>query len=491
MTGRVTNRQAILGNSGSENMRQARSLLLQAYEAAIEASDPERIISRQVRLDGHLLRVLGQTLDLNNYSNIYVVGAGKAGAAMGAAIEAILGDLITAGRINVPRPVTEKIISESAGQTGSKGFPGGWIAPENSGVCGRSAGASRIILNYAGHPVPDIAGVEGARTIIGMVQAATGKDLVICLISGGGSSLLPLPRADITLVDKQSVTGSLLACGASIGEINAVRKHISAIKGGWLAKKAWPATLVNLVLSDVIGDPLDIIASGPTVPDSTSFTDAVDVLKKYDLWSSAPLAVRQVLIKGCAGKIPENPRGGDEAFARVFNHLIGSNAIARNAMAEYFRQAGAVVEMIEQPFTGDVAEAAAVFSGRLEALSSEKNLAGPLVLVGGGETTVKVAGDGSGGRNQELALRMVEVLNGRKNVVFAALSTDGIDGPTDAAGAVADGFSFERAFAAGLDTGVFLRRNDSYGFFAGLGDLVCTGYTGTNVNDLYVVLIMP
>ena len=302
---------------------------------------------------------------------------------------------------------------------------------------------------------------------------------------------MPLPRGDVELADKRQITAALLKSGATINEVNTVRKHISDFKGGWLAKKAYPATILNLILSDVMGDPLDFIASGPTVPDSTTFGEAVAVLKKYDLWAQAPSSVRKLLSDGEKGLVPETPKAGDEAFKKVYNVVVGNNRLATQAACGSLRAAGLSTLMLTALLEGEARQVGTVLASIAREVSVSGNpVPMPGGMVAGGETTVFVAGKGMGGRNQEIALAAALKFEGLDGVVMASLSTDGVDGPTDAAGAVVDGQSLARAKEHGLAAEKFLADNDSYHFFSKLGDLIFTGPTGTNVNDVSVMVIL-
>jgi glycerate-2-kinase len=302
---------------------------------------------------------------------------------------------------------------------------------------------------------------------------------------------MPSPRGGISIADKKTLTDALLKSGATINEINTVRKHISDFKGGWLAKKAYPATILNLILSDVVGDPLDFIASGPTVPDSTTFSDSIKVLRKYRLWNEAPTRIRQVLTDGEKGKIPETPKAGDDAFKKVCNIVVGNNRSASLAAREFLRTAGLNTLLLTATLEGEARQAGIILATIARELSSSENpVPKPAGIIAGGETTVIVTGKGLGGRNQEIPLASSPRLSGLDGAVIASLSTDGVDGPTDAAGAIADGKTFTRAAEAGLTPEQFLAQNDSYHFFEKLGDLVLTGPTGTNVNDVSVIIAL-
>ncbi|MFQ6135044.1 MAG: glycerate kinase, partial [Nitrososphaerales archaeon] len=315
-------------------------------------------------------------------------------------------------------------------------------------------------------------------------------DLVICLISGGGSALIPLPAEGISLEDIQQVTLRLLRSGAPIGELNAVRKHLSEIKGGQLAKKLYPAEVMSLIISDVVGDSLETIASGPTSPDRTTYQDAVKILKKYRLWQISPPQIRRVLSEGAAGGIGETPKPGDPVFQRVRNMTIGGGSIACKAAAESLSRAGLNTLVLITHLEGEARDAGLFLSTvALDVEASNRPVKKPAAIIAGGETTVAVRGNGLGGRNQEVALSFASKIDGLRKVAFASMDTDGLDGNSDAAGAVVDGTTISRAREKGLDAWQFLDRNDSYSFFSKVGGLIFTGATFTNVNDLAVMVL--
>jgi hydroxypyruvate reductase len=347
----------------------------------------------------------------------------------------------------------------------------------------------RIELHECGHPVPDAAGVEGSRRIAALAAEAGKEDLVIVLISGGASALMPLPSEPIELEEKQETTRLLLACGATIQEINAVRKHISAIKGGQLARLAAPAMVVALMLSDVIGDALDVIGSGPTVPDASTFQSAWQVIEKYELQDRIPGVVRHRLEAGLLGEIGETPKPGDTCFRRVQNVIVGSNRLAVDAAARAAHERGYRPVVLSTLIEGETREIASMHAAILkEVIASGRPARPPVCFISGGETTVTLRGEGLGGRNQEFALACALALDGTPGAAALSGGTDGTDGPTDAAGAIADGRTVERAGKLGLDAAAFLARNDSYHFFDPLGDLIRTGPTGTNVMDIRLLL---
>lgn len=439
--------------------RKARkALALDLLQAALAAVDPAAAIRRFVAREGDRLRVGDRLYDLRQYERIFVVGGGKAGAPMAQAIEEILGDRITAGLVNVKY---------------------GYTAP------------TRLIeLNQAGHPIPDEKGVAGTQRMVELLKQAGERDLVICLISGGGSALMVLPVPGVSLADKRRLTDALLRSGATINEINAVRKHLSQVKGGNLARLAYPAEIITLILSDVLGNPLDVIASGPTVPDTSTFADAWKVLEKYDLVEVIPPAIADYLRAGLAGQVPETPKPGDPIFQKTYNLIIGSNEIAVKAAQERARGYGLNTLLLSTFVEGEAREVAIVLAAiAREVVHSNNPIARPACILASGETTVTVRGRGLGGRSQELALAAALKIQGLEDVLILSAATDGTDGPTDAAGAIVDGSTVARALARGLDPQRFLADNDSYHFFAQLGDLVITGPTNTNVNDLMIILV--
>ena len=455
----IKNREELINNGETQRDKMARELAIKSLESALKAADPRQIIKSRLLLRDSVLRVDEYSFDLGKFKSVYVVGGGKASGSMAEALEKVLGRRITAGFVNVLHGETNK--------------------------------TSIIKLHGANHPVPDEAGVEGTRKMLDLVEAATADDLVICLISGGGSSMMPLPRGGISLSDKREITDLLLKSGATITEINTVRKHISDFKGGWLAKKAYPATVLNLILSDVMGDPLDFIASGPTVPDSTTFHDAVSVLRKYDLWARGPPSVTKVLLDGEKGLIPETPKASDEAFKRVHNVVVGNNRLASQTACTEFKSAGLNTLLLTSMMEGEARHVGTVLSSIAREVSiSDNPVHKPGAVVAGGETTVTVTGKGKGGRNQEVALAAGMKLGNLDGVAVASLTTDGVDGPTDAAGAIVDGKTLAKAKKMGLSPEKFLAANDSYNFFSKISDLIFTGPTGTNVNDISLIVIL-
>jgi len=455
----IQNKNQLIENGGTPLNRKARKLTLESLEAALNAVDPHRIVKSRIHLGDSKLEIDSHTFDLDKYDHVYVVGGGKASGSMAEGLEEVLGNRISKGIVNVPE--------------------------------GNKTKTRIILLHEASHPMPNENGVKGTRRMIEIAEKAEKNDLIICLISGGGSSLMPLPRGDISISDKRLLTDALLKSGANINEINTIRKHISEFKGGWLAKKAYPATILNLILSDVVGDPLDFIASGPTVPDSTTFNDAVGILKKYDLWSKTPESIKEVLLEGERGIIPETPKSNDEVFKKVVNVVVGNSRVACFAATEHLKMAGLNTLLLTATMEGEARQVAVALSSIAHEVSASNNpVTKPAGIIAGGETTVTVTGKGRGGRNQEFALAAALKLKDSDGLVMASLSTDGIDGPTNAAGAIIDGKTIERAKKAGLSPEKFLASNDSFHFFSKLDDLICTGPTGTNVNDIAAIVVL-
>jgi hydroxypyruvate reductase len=415
-------------------------------EAALGAVDPAAAVHRCVRREGADLVVGDRRYDLDAYGRVFVIGGGKASVPMAAAVADVLGERLNRGA----------------------------VVTKYEHVRGWSPG--RIDVIEAAHPVPDQNSVRGARAIAELAEEAGEGDLVLCLISGGGSALLTRPAGGMTLDDFRAMTDALLRSGATIDEINTVRKHCSGIKGGNLARLAAPAALVTLILSDVVGDPLDVIASGPTVPDSTTVADAREVLHRYGI--DPPAGLR------------ETPKPGDQIFKGVQNVIVGSNRLAAAAAVEKARSLGFDALLLGTYVEGEAREVGRVAAALAKGVRADGDpLSPPACLVWGGETTVTVRGEGKGGRNQELALAAALALDGWSDVLIMALATDGTDGPTDAAGAVVTGETMARARELGLDARVLLAANDSYHFFEPLSDLIRTGPTGTNVNDLLFILV--
>ena len=371
--------------------------------------------------------------------------------------------------------------------------PGGDLArahgPFKDGEPNPETSALFLYLNTNKRSVElDLGSQAGRDAFLRLAAEANADDLVFCLISGGGSALMELPSGEITLDDLQQLTDLLLRSGATINEVNTVRKHISQVKGGGLARAAAPATLIALILSDVVGNPLDFIASGPTVPDTTTFQDAWNLLGRFNLQDAIPQSVRAQLERGLNQSIPETPKEGDPIFARTASVLVGSNEIAARAALDAAQKLGYNALLVTTWVEGEAREVAKVMAGVAKGLIRHHSpLPPPACLIFGGETTVTVRGEGKGGRSQEMALAASLALDGWENVAVMAVGTDGTDGPTDAAGGIADGTVAARARALNLDPLAYLNSNDSYHFLRQTDALLVTGPTNTNVNDLIFV----
>ncbi len=444
--------------------RTLREHALEVFRAAVAAADPAGAVRRHVELRGNTLVVrtpegpVEVALPDGAAGRVFVIGAGKASAVMARALEELLDGRIAGGLVCVKD--------------------------------GHGVPLERVEVAEASHPVPDARGVEAARRVLELVSGAGEGDLILSVLSGGGSALLTLPAEGLTLEDLQEVTDLLLASGATIGEINALRKHLSQVKGGRLAAAAHPARVVNLVLSDVIGDRLDVIASGPFAPDPSTYADARAVLERYGLWDRAPAGVRRVLEEGASGRMPETPKPGDPRLERVVQVVVASNRVSLGAAAERARRMGYRVLVLSSRIQGEAREVARVLAAIAQEIrESGQPLSPPACVLAGGETTVTLRGGGRGGRNQELALALALELEGWEGIVGLSGGTDGTDGPTDAAGGVATPATAGRARALGLDPMDHLERNDSYTLLDATGDLVRTGPTRTNVMDVQVLLV--
>ncbi|MGH7326348.1 MAG: glycerate kinase type-2 family protein [Candidatus Rokuibacteriota bacterium] len=420
------------------------------WDAALAAANVEPLVRDALTLEGSMLAVEDRAFDLRRLDRLIVLGCGKAGAAMAGAVEGALGDRIAQGLVVVKD---------------------GYTAPTRC-----------VLVAEAGHPVPDARGQAAAAGLLKLARSAGQNDLILFLISGGGSALTPAPAPPLTLEEKQSVTRLLLSAGATINELNAVRKHLSLFKGGQLARAAWPAPVLALILSDVIGDPLDVIASGPTAPDPTTFADALAVLERRAVRERTPAAILARLVAGARGEVEETPKPGDLIFEGVTNVIVGNNEDIVSAAADAAENLGYQPYVLPRALEGEAGEAARYV------LSCARGLVRPACLIAGGETTVTVRGRGRGGRCQEFALAAALALDLGDDRVVLAAGTDGTDGPTDAAGGLVDAGTLERGRAAGLDPQRALDDNDAYTFLRASGDLLVTGPTNTNLLDLYLIV---
>ena len=430
---------------------------LTIFEAGIKAVNPYQTVKHHLKVEGDFLHLPNHSLNLSAFKNIYVIGAGKAIAYVALALEEILGDRLNGGLVIVKH--------------------------------GHGTDLKKVKVMEAGHPIPDENGLRGAQALIDLATAFGKDDLVFCVISGGGSALLPLPVAGISLKEKQDTTKALLSCGAPIHEINSIRKHLSQIKGGGLARVVYPATLVSLIISDVIGNELGVIASGPTVADTSTFLECKKIFERYHLFSSIPRAVRNYILKGTRGKAPETPTPGNVIFKKTINLVIGNNTQCLEAAEKKAKTMGYNTLLLSSFVEGEAREVAKMQAAILkEIINFDRPIPRPACVISGGETTVTIRGSGKGGRNQEFALACGIEIAGLKGAAVLSAGTDGTDGPTEAAGAYVDWKMADRTKKLGLDPCHYLDNNDSFHFFEQLNDLIITGSTKTNVMDMIVLL---
>jgi len=440
------NQEQVIENGQTSELREIRKDILDILDSALDAVDPYNVVKS--KFDGKSIIFEGKTIDVSYFENIYMIGFGKACVSMAQAVCDSVD--ITKGAVITNDP--------------------------NAKVK-----CDHISTFVGAHPIPDQNSINGARKILDIVGECNEEYLLIVLISGGGSALLCRPR--VCLKDLQQTTDLLLKSGADINEINTIRKHLSVVKGGQLVKST-KCTVVSFIISDIVGDPIGFIASGPTYPDSTTYADAQEILRKYNLWEKLPSAVRKVIEDGVHDIIPETPKKGDPIFDNIFNFIVANNEIACKAAENKAEKLGYKTMLLTTSLTGEAKDIGKYLVDKARNYSTDVK---KIVFVSGGETTVTVKGSGRGGRNQEMILAGVESLDGA-DMVFASFATDGIDGESDAAGAIADGFTLMRAGKKDLDHDRFLEDNNSHEFFKGLDDLLITGSTGTNVMDIQIII---
>jgi glycerate 2-kinase len=429
----------------------------------IAYADPAAAIQRKILLRASQLVIDDDQVALNDFKRIIVLAAGKAALPMASALSGILGTRLTSG----------VLITKDGYLDASLALP-----------------RSCFMVFEASHPLPDQRNLQASAAVMSLAQNINPQDLVICLISGGASSLLTKPSPDLSLQDIQTLTSLLLACGASIDELNTIRKHLDEYKGGGLARLFFPATLLTLILSDVIDDRLDMVASGPTVADPTTYTDAWLIFEKYQIVDRVPIRIRAHLQDGIDGKLHETVKSGDPILDKVRNILVGNNTQTVKAALQAAEQLGYASKIITTSLHGEASEVGQILAETAISYLADDSYAQPACLIAGGETTVTIRGSGQGGRNQELALGSVQGLSAtQQELVLVTLATDGGDGPTDAAGAVVTNHTFSRAAASGFYPDDYLQHNDAYHYFEKIGDLIKTGPTLTNVNDLALIFI--
>lgn len=441
---------------GSLVNQHARRFVLELLEAALVAANPSQMVDTALQVKGSQLSFFNHQIDLDATNGIYLVGAGKATGRMAEAAEEILGNHITDGLIVVPPNTTEEYT------------------------------LNRVQIKEGGHPLPTPSSLSATKQIMTLIDNSPQDALILSLFSGGGSALFTLPTTDITLKDLQHTTTLLLQSGVPIDSINTLRKHLSQVKGGQFALQVHPRHHWILLVSDVPGDQLDMIASGPTLPDPTTFHSASKILTEYQLWEKIPHQIREHIQAGLEGIVEETPKPGDPVFERTVNRLVGSNHDACTAALNSAQQKGFKVRILTTDCQGEARQVGEQLGALAQRLTSE---ADSQVVIVGSETTVTLRHPGKGGRNTELIASTLPFLQKHEGLVIASLATDGIDGPTQYAGAIADNYSFERAQSLNINPEELLARNDTYTLFEALNDHIFTGPTHTNVRDVTIILL--
>jgi glycerate 2-kinase len=440
------NRYQIIENGQTLELKKIREDILDILTSALNAVDPYNVVKS--RFEGEKINIDEKVIELSNFENIYLIGFGKASVGMAQAICDMVN--VTKGTVVTNDP-NNKVQS------------------------------NRVTTVVGNHPIPNQNSIAGTEKILDVIEECGEKDLLLVMISGGGSALLCKPK--VSLKELQQTTDLLLKSGADINEINTIRKHLSFVKGGQLAT-ATKGTILSLIISDIVGDPLEFIASGPTCPDSTTYIDAESILNNYNIWENLPVAVRTVIMDGITSKIPETPKNGDAVFDKVWNCIIANNELACKAAENKAKELGYTTMLLTTSLTGKAKEMSRYLVDRAQNYETDDT---KMVFIAGGETTVTIKGNGKGGRNQELVLASVTELDDTE-MVFASFATDGIDGTSNAAGAIADGVSMTRARNKNLNPERFLEENNSYAFFKELDDVFMTGSTGTNVMDIQLLI---
>jgi glycerate 2-kinase len=449
----IRNRNDLI--KGSPKTQHARKLALDLIETALAAADPQQMVRQVIKLDNHLLQLVQHTFNLHDFNGFYVIGAGKATGRMAEAIERLLPDNITSGLIVVP----ENTVNDYTLQ--------------------------RVKILGGGHPLPTDQSVTSTQALLEFITSCPSDALMISLISGGGSSLLSLPAPPLTVQDLQQTTTILMESGVPITDMNTLRKHLSQVKGGNLSRQIHPRKHLSLLISDIPNDQLDMIASGPTLPDPTTFDDAADILTKYNLWSEVPPRVKQHIETGVRGDIADTPKPTNPIFASMITELIGSNRVVCEAAQQVAQQLGLTAQIVATDWQGEAREIGLKIG---ELAARLPNTDSPQVVIIGSETTVTVHHPGKGGRNTELIAATLPFLKYHDGLVVASLATDGIDGPTPYAGGVADNESLERATNLNLSPEDLLDTNNTFTLFEALNDHIFTGPTHTNVRDITIIV---
>ncbi|MGQ4891508.1 MAG: glycerate kinase type-2 family protein [Candidatus Njordarchaeia archaeon] len=460
----IKNLSSLLSNATSEKNYEARKVILNSLNHMLHEIDPSILMTQKIKVKDERIEIHGVNenivVDLKNFYEIYVIATGKASLKMAYGAEKLLGDKIKGGYAISPSAIRLNV------------------------------NLDKIKILYGTHPFTSDNNINATEKILELTEDLNEKSLVLYLLSGGTSALLEKPINRISLDTFNSFISDCMRAGMDIVELNTIRKHLSMVKGGRLAELLYPATVVTLVLSDVIDDRPDTIGSGPTVPDLTTYSEAVEILKKYGLWERAPRIIKEIFLDGVKGIVRETPKPGDKIFEKVQYIILANNFVACYILKRKLNEFGVKSYILSSNIEGEARELGKVFA---RFLRDGKNLGTlgkpPIAIIMGGETTVTVKGNGIGGRNQEFVLGGVKLISKLDGVAVAAVGTDGIDGNSDAAGAIADGETVDRSLKMGLDVDIFLEENDSYTFFRKLGDNIFTGLTGTNLNDVYLGVI--
>lgn len=455
MTKKIRNKNDLI--KGSPKTQHARKIALDLLEVALTAADPQQMVRQSIKFENHILRFASHKLDLDALNGVFVIGAGKASGRMAEAIEALLSDCISGGLIIVPENTVNYFMLE------------------------------RVEIQGGGHPLPTDQSITSTRALLKLITSSPTDALIISLISGGGSSLLSLPASPLTVQDIQQITTLLMESGVPITEMNTIRKHLSDIKGGYLSSQIYPRQHISLLISDIPTDQLDMIASGPTLPDSTTFQDAAEILTKYSLWSVVPPRVKKRIKDGIQGSIPDTPKPTDPIFSSTLTELIGNNRLVCEAAQQAAQQMNLTAQIIATDWQGEAREIGQKIG---ELANRLPNTDMPQVIIIGSETTVTVSHPGKGGRNTELITATLPFLKRYDGLVVASLATDGIDGPTPYAGAIADHESIQRATTLNLSPTELLETNSTYTLFEALNDHILTGPTHTNVRDITIVVYL-
>ncbi len=469
----IKNASKLLGKDLDENQKYLRKLAIDALEKSIRAVKPQNLIEKAIKIQDNQFIIHNDEYDLRKFKKISIIGGGKATAEMAFSLEKILvnySDITYEGIINIPKGTGKSEILRR----------------------------SKIKINYAAHPIPDKTGLKGTKLMMKIVETSVKDDLIICLISGGGSALLPLPKPGISLQDLQVVNTLLLASGASIHEINTIRKHLSDFKGGNLAKKVYNAsraTLISIIISDVVGDKLDSIASGPSVSDTTTFNDAIEVLKKYSIYEKIPISIINHLEEGLLVDSMENPKSNDECFNNVHNYIVGSVKAAAEEVISFLDMQGFEPTYFSNEIMGEAEKFGKslynLISQKLKETSKEHS-SGKFALIGTGELTVTIKGKGIGGRNQEMLLSFLDFIKEREipyEFLIMGANLDGHEGNSEAMGALIDNFVLKEINKKEIKVSNYLENNDSNKFFKLVETEIVTGPTGCNVNDLIIILL--